>query len=109
MDMQVLKNNSGLAISFVLKCCICLYRAELSSSDYHEGTQIVTVNTRYAYLVRSIGRGAEAERMFCALMNLPLPPTRFSTYNERLSNSVKSFFFRKKMRNVGNFSEIWNQ
>ncbi|GFT81256.1 DUF5641 domain-containing protein, partial [Nephila pilipes] len=59
MDMQVLKNNSGLAISFVLKRCICPYRVECSSSDYHEGTQIATVNTRYVYAMSSIGRGAE--------------------------------------------------
>ncbi|GFT71380.1 uncharacterized protein NPIL_531621 [Nephila pilipes] len=70
MDMQVLKNNSGLAISFVLKCCVCPYRVEFSSSDYHEGTQRATVNTRYVYAMRSIGRGAEAGQMFCALMNL---------------------------------------
>ncbi|GFU11410.1 uncharacterized protein NPIL_323521 [Nephila pilipes] len=89
MDMQVLKNNSGLAISFVLKCCVCPYRVEFSSSDYHEGTQRATVNTRYVYVMRSIGRGAEAGRMFCALMNLPQPPTRFTPYNKRLLNAVK--------------------
>ncbi|GFT68308.1 uncharacterized protein NPIL_164961 [Nephila pilipes] len=89
MDMQILKNNSGLAISFVLKCCVCPYRVEFSSSDYHEGTQRATVNTRYVYAMRSIGRGAEAGRMFCALMNLPQPPTRFAPYNKRLLNAVK--------------------
>ncbi|GFU05933.1 uncharacterized protein NPIL_565311 [Nephila pilipes] len=89
MDMQVLKNNSGLAISFVLKCCVCPYRVEFSSSDYHERTQRATVNTRYVYAMRSIGRGAEAGRMFCALMNLPQPPTRFAPYNKRLLNAVK--------------------
>ncbi|GFT39458.1 uncharacterized protein NPIL_354631 [Nephila pilipes] len=89
MDMQVLKNNSGLAISFVLKCCVCPYRAEFSSSDYHEGTQRATVNTKYVYAMRSIGRGAEAGRIFCALMNLPQPPTRFAPYNKRLLNAVK--------------------
>ncbi|GFT67179.1 uncharacterized protein NPIL_307121, partial [Nephila pilipes] len=39
--------------------------------------------------MRSIGRGAEAGRMFCALMNLSQPPTRFSPYNKRLLNAVK--------------------
>ncbi|GFT74479.1 uncharacterized protein NPIL_49021, partial [Nephila pilipes] len=87
MDMQVLKNNSGLAISFVLKCCVCPYRVEFSS-DYHEGTKIATVNIRYVYAMRSIGRSAEAGRMFCALLNLPQPPTRFAPYN-RLLNAVK--------------------
>ncbi|GFS73726.1 DUF5641 domain-containing protein [Nephila pilipes] len=59
MVMQILKNNSGLAISFVLKCCVCPYRVEFSS-DYHEGAKIATVNTRYVYAMRYIGRGAEA-------------------------------------------------
>ncbi|GFU37832.1 uncharacterized protein NPIL_457411 [Nephila pilipes] len=89
MDMQILKNNSGLAISFVLKCCSlkCPYRVEFSSSDYHEETKIAT--TRYVYAIRSIGRGAEAGRMFCALMILPQPPTRFAPYNKKLLNAVK--------------------
>ncbi|GFU16253.1 uncharacterized protein NPIL_87171 [Nephila pilipes] len=39
--------------------------------------------------MRFIGRGAEAGRMFCALMNLPQPPTRFAPYNKRLLNAVK--------------------
>ncbi|GFU24216.1 uncharacterized protein NPIL_238921, partial [Nephila pilipes] len=92
MDIQVLKNNSELAISFVLKSCVCPYRVEFSSSDYHEGTQIATVNTRYVYAMRSIGRGAEVGRMFCALMNQPQPPTRFALYNKRLLNAVKLVF-----------------
>ncbi|GFS58872.1 uncharacterized protein NPIL_211451 [Nephila pilipes] len=82
MDMQVLKSNSGLAISFVLKCYICPYHVEFSSSDYHEETQIATVNARYVYAMHSIGRGAAPGLMFCALMNLP--PTRFAPYNKRL-------------------------
>ncbi|GFV16539.1 uncharacterized protein TNCV_2468661 [Trichonephila clavipes] len=30
--------------------------------------------------MRSIGKGAEARRMFCGVMNLPQPPTRFAPY-----------------------------
>ncbi|GFT90975.1 uncharacterized protein NPIL_370911 [Nephila pilipes] len=37
----------------------------------------------------SIGRGAEAGRMFCALMNLPQPPTRYAPYNKIFLNYVK--------------------
>ncbi|GFX30203.1 uncharacterized protein TNCV_1963101 [Trichonephila clavipes] len=54
--------------------------AEFSSSNFHEGTQIATINTRFVYAMRSIGKGAEAGRMFCGVMNLPQPPTRFSPY-----------------------------
>ncbi|GFW93624.1 uncharacterized protein TNCV_48271 [Trichonephila clavipes] len=40
--------------------------------------QIATINTRFVYAMRSIGKGAEAGRMFCGVMNLPQPPTRFA-------------------------------
>ncbi|GFS52231.1 uncharacterized protein TNCV_4849691 [Trichonephila clavipes] len=71
LDIQVLRGKSGLAIKFVLKCFACPYRAEFSTSNFHEGTQIATINTRFVYAMRSIGRGAETGRMFCGIMNLP--------------------------------------
>ncbi|GFW05497.1 uncharacterized protein TNCV_436781 [Trichonephila clavipes] len=89
LDMQVLKGKSGLAITFVLKCFACPYRVEFSSSNFHEGTQIATINTRFVYAMRSIGKGAEAGRMFCGVMNLPQPPTRFSPYGKRILNAAK--------------------
>ncbi|GFX79857.1 uncharacterized protein TNCV_4981691 [Trichonephila clavipes] len=89
LDMQVLKGKSGLAITFVLKCFTCPYRVEFSSSNFHEGTQIAIINTRFVYGMRSIGKGAEAGRMFCGVMNLPQPPTRFSPYGKRILNAAK--------------------
>ncbi|GBN33812.1 hypothetical protein AVEN_170246-1 [Araneus ventricosus] len=68
----------------------CEYTHEFSSSDFHEGTQIATVNIRYVYALRSIGKGAEAGRMFCPVMNLPQPPTRFQEYNKRLLNATRA-------------------
>ncbi|GFY48562.1 uncharacterized protein TNIN_18391 [Trichonephila inaurata madagascariensis] len=78
LDMQVLKGKSGLAITFFLKCCACPYHVEFCSSNFHEAMQIATINIRFVYAMRLIGRGAEAGRMFCGIMNLPQPPTRFS-------------------------------
>ncbi|GFY16758.1 uncharacterized protein TNCV_2788801 [Trichonephila clavipes] len=89
LDMQFLKGKSGLAIAFVLKCFACPYRVEFSSSNFHEGTQIATINTRFVYAMRSIGKGAEAGRMFCGVMNLPQPPTRFSPYGKLILNAAK--------------------
>ncbi|GFV30727.1 uncharacterized protein TNCV_951481 [Trichonephila clavipes] len=89
LDMQVLKGKSGLAITFVLKCFACPYSVEFSSSNFHEGTQIATINTRFVYAMRSIGKDAEAGRMFCGIMNLPQPPTRFSPYGKRILNAAK--------------------
>ncbi|GFS55793.1 mariner Mos1 transposase [Trichonephila clavipes] len=80
LDMQVLKGKVGLAIAFVLKCFACPYRVEFFSSNFHEGTQIATINTRFVYAMRSIGKGVEAGRMFCDIMNLPQPPRRFYPY-----------------------------
>ncbi|GFU85968.1 transposable element Tcb2 transposase [Trichonephila clavipes] len=39
--------------------------------------------------MRSIGKSAEAGRMFCGVMNLPQPPTRFSPYGKRILNAAK--------------------
>ncbi|GFS88373.1 uncharacterized protein TNCV_1751241 [Trichonephila clavipes] len=89
LDMQVLKGKSGLAITFVLKCFASPYRVEFSSSNFHEGTQIATINTRFVYAMRSIGKGAKAGRMFCGVMNLPQPPTRFAPYGKRILNAAK--------------------
>ncbi|GFT63374.1 uncharacterized protein TNCV_3696301 [Trichonephila clavipes] len=89
LDMQVLKGKSGLTITFVLKCFACPYRVEFSSSNFHEGTQIATINTRFVYAMRSIGKGAETGKMFCGVMNLPQPPTRFSPYGKRILNAAK--------------------
>ncbi|GFV07046.1 uncharacterized protein TNCV_3399081 [Trichonephila clavipes] len=39
--------------------------------------------------MRSIGKGAEAGRMFCGVMNLPQPPTRFSPHGKQILNAAK--------------------
>ncbi|GFV94268.1 uncharacterized protein TNCV_1137231 [Trichonephila clavipes] len=39
--------------------------------------------------MRSIGKGAEAGRMFCGIMNLSQPPTRFSPYGKWILNAAK--------------------
>ncbi|GFV72368.1 uncharacterized protein TNCV_638301 [Trichonephila clavipes] len=89
VGMHVLKGKSGLAITFVLKCFACPYRVELSSSNFHEGTPIATINSRFVYAMRSTGKSAEAGRMFCSIMNLPQPPTMFSPYGKRILNTAK--------------------
>ncbi|GFY49561.1 uncharacterized protein TNIN_419961 [Trichonephila inaurata madagascariensis] len=85
--MQVLKGKSGLAITFVLKCAFP-YRVEFSS-NFHEGSQIAAISTRFVFVKRSIGRDTEAGRMFCGIMNLPQPPTSFSLYGKRILNDAK--------------------
>ncbi|GFW10383.1 uncharacterized protein TNCV_5097341 [Trichonephila clavipes] len=88
LDIQVLKGNYELAIRIVLKCCACPYHVEWSSSNFHEGTQIATINTRFVYAMRSIGRVGEAGIMFCGILNLPQSPTRFSSYGKQILNAA---------------------
>ncbi|GFT18787.1 uncharacterized protein NPIL_590991 [Nephila pilipes] len=89
MDVQVLKNNSELAISFILKCCIYPYRVEFSFSDYREGIQITAINTKDVYAMHFKGRYAAIGRMFSAVScSLPQPPTKFAPSNKRLINAV---------------------
>ncbi|GFU61949.1 uncharacterized protein TNCV_4022351 [Trichonephila clavipes] len=89
LDMQVLKGKSGLAITFVLKCFACPYRVEFSSSNFHEGTQITTINTRFCVCYAFNWKRCRSRRMFCGVMNLPQPPTRFSPYGKRILNAAK--------------------
>ncbi|GFT51656.1 uncharacterized protein TNCV_2633101 [Trichonephila clavipes] len=42
----------------------------------------------------SIGKGAEAGRMFYGVMNLPQPPTKFSPYGKRILNAKLNLFMR---------------
>ena len=42
------------------------------------------VNMRFAYALRSIGKGIEAGKMFCAVMNLAPPNSRIQHYNEKI-------------------------
>ncbi|GFU67072.1 uncharacterized protein TNCV_4969211 [Trichonephila clavipes] len=53
------------------------------------GNPAPEVNTRLVYAMRCIGKGAEAARMFCGIMNLPPPPTKFSKYNKMLLGATK--------------------
>ncbi|GFX93025.1 uncharacterized protein TNCV_139691 [Trichonephila clavipes] len=96
--MQVLKGKSGLAITFILKCFDCPCRVELTS-NFHEGTQFATINTRFVYDMRSIIKGAEAGRMFCGIMNLPQPPPRFSLYGKQILNASK-FVYEDSIQNA---------
>ncbi|GFX81891.1 uncharacterized protein TNCV_2570911 [Trichonephila clavipes] len=47
------------------------------------------LNTRLVYAMRCIDKGAESARMFCGIMNLPPPPTKFSKYNHILLQATR--------------------
>ena len=74
--------NHGLALNLNLKCFECDYSTEFYSSAFYEDSKTALINTRFfVYAMRCIGKGAEAGRMLCGVLNLPPPPTRFSSYS----------------------------
>ena len=66
----------------IIKCDQCLMEeACINSStirNLHE------VNIRFAYAFRSVGKGIEAGKMFCAVMNLAPPNNRIHHYYETI-------------------------
>ncbi|GFT44439.1 uncharacterized protein TNCV_5054571 [Trichonephila clavipes] len=111
------KHNLPIAIMYCIKKVFrdlsspellsrCLH--EFSFSNFHEGTQIATINTRFVYAMRSIGKGADAGRMFCGVMNLPQPPTRFSPYGKRILNAAK-LVYEDSIQNVTLFLHVSQQ
>ncbi|GFT49937.1 uncharacterized protein TNCV_4175721 [Trichonephila clavipes] len=70
--------------SYSYKFCSCKKcKAEIWKPRTYE------INTRFVYAMRCIGKDAEAARMFCGIMNLPPPPTKFSKYNKILFDATK--------------------
>lgn len=47
-------------------------------------TRLYEVNLRFVYGLRCIGRGVEAGKTMCALLNLPQSPVKFKRYQETL-------------------------
>ncbi|GFU07204.1 uncharacterized protein NPIL_607421 [Nephila pilipes] len=44
---------------------------------------------RLVYAMRCIGKGAESAVMFCGIMNLPPPPTKFTKFNNILLQAAR--------------------
>lgn len=85
-----LERNSGLAANLSLKCTECDCTVKFNTSPkVSENSQLYAVNLRFVYALRSIGKGAEAGRVLCGILNLPDPPTRFARYNTKLLDAVK--------------------
>ncbi|GFY48762.1 uncharacterized protein TNIN_291921 [Trichonephila inaurata madagascariensis] len=54
----------------------------------------------FVYAMRSIGRGAEAGRIFCGIMNFLQPPTRFLPYDKRSLNAAKLVYEGGSIQNA---------
>lgn len=73
---------NGLACKLLLKCSSdsCKYSFEFWSSNMCTDNNVFEVNCRFFYGLRCIGKGPEAGKLFCGLMNLPQPSTSVNKY-----------------------------
>ncbi|GFY18937.1 uncharacterized protein TNCV_3876251 [Trichonephila clavipes] len=87
------KNCSDGAVELDIICDVCSYSYKFCSSKKCKAEigkpSTYEVNTRLVYGMRCIGKGAEAARMFCGIMNLPPLPTKFSKYNKMMLGASK--------------------
>lgn len=88
LHLKLNENNWGAAVQFYLECANCNYEHSFFSSK-QDDNDIYEVNNRLVYAMRCIGKGAESARMFCGVMNLPPPPTKFAKYNACLVRAAK--------------------
>ncbi|GFX48104.1 uncharacterized protein TNCV_4114391 [Trichonephila clavipes] len=83
-----LKSRRGLAVSLEIICHNCGESTSTMSSKI--SNKCYDVNLRLTYGMRAIGKGGAAARIFCGLMNLPLPPAKFERYNSLFLNVLKT-------------------
>ncbi|GFS85759.1 uncharacterized protein TNCV_1663021 [Trichonephila clavipes] len=88
LRLHLSESNCGEAVKFHLKCP-CKYNYTFFNSKKCDSSENYELNTRLVYAMRCIGKGAESARMFCGIMNLPPPPTKFSKYNHILLQATR--------------------
>lgn len=89
------KQRNGLASLLVLDCLDCEFKTEFWSSDKCKARpgrekQLFEINSRLFYGLRSIGKGAEAGKMLCGMLNLPAPSTAVSKYTGVLREALQN-------------------
>lgn len=83
------KNRIGLSVNIIIKCSRPSCSFEVSSKNSEKlscGKLEVNVRTMYAF--RCIGKGEEAAKTFCAVMDLPSPPS-FKRYKKVVHTAAK--------------------
>ena len=78
----------GLSVNITLVCSECIFQV----SDRNDSSRLAEgkseINTRFVYAFRCIGKGEEAAKNVCAVMNLANTPA-FKYYNKLLCNVAK--------------------
>ncbi|GFV58637.1 uncharacterized protein TNCV_53851 [Trichonephila clavipes] len=85
-NSTVPKNSADEKIVLMVQSFVLMKLNHLPKCDSSENYEL---NTRLVYAMRCIGKGAESARMFCGIMNLSPPPTKFSKYNHILLQATR--------------------
>jgi hypothetical protein len=77
----------GLASKLVIKCVNCDSNESIRTSRKTDNGY--ENNLRFVYAMRALGKGQASGDTFCAVMNLPSPPSRFQQITSILGNATK--------------------
>jgi hypothetical protein len=80
------EKRSGLSCELSLTCNCAKASVFKTSPKLQSGFS--EVNLRFVYALRSIGVGQQSAKLFCAIMDLPQPPSRFSNYIPPISKAT---------------------
>ncbi|GFX07120.1 uncharacterized protein TNCV_4268721 [Trichonephila clavipes] len=91
-------NCKGLATSVSATCKYCgSGHASMTSNTMSDGYE---VNLRFVYGMRCIGIGKSSAQIFCALMNLPLPPAKFERLYTPIFKALETVSSRSMVNSV---------
>lgn len=78
--------KAGLVHKLVIKCTKRKnFSCTMSSKTIHN---MYETNLRFAYALRSIGKGNESAKLFSAVINLSPPSTKFAKYTKKLTRAA---------------------
>lgn len=89
-DVSLGENQSlrkGIVSHLTLSCKKCSAVATTMTSKM-ANNNLYENNIRLVYGLRSIGKGMEAGKLLCALLDIPNPPAKFMTYNNIIGTAV---------------------
>jgi hypothetical protein len=77
----------GIVSNLVIKCCKCDHTSGTMTSNITR-SRLYEINIRLVYDLRKTGKGRDAGKMLCAVLNIPQPPISFGIYNKTMGSAV---------------------
>lgn len=87
--IEIASQRVGVASVYSLNCEAC-NAAKRFQTSRKTTCGLYEANLRLVYGLRSIGKGAAAGSVLCAMLNLPKPPTKFARYNSALLSHIEA-------------------